>query len=270
MSVDVAIQELGSISETGETFLSWLISTDPIIFKRYEFLEQVGAPNDLARKASSLEKPSSKAKSEQGAAIHATGFALHNSVEKFCVLSFLHAYQSTCQHLMPCRAVGLWVCLYDFWIFKDFYSDGLYHSDHRQQERQAATSGLQPSSSPTHLSATKPSSTNRWKKTIFGLFWISRLLWLSREKLQQSQHHQRRQWRWSIGIFSFKADLIIDVTGFILSSRWLTIVEQKTQSLTQGTSRILSPVSSISRNIPLTPRLIVFYVKLTYSSLFYI
>ena len=95
-------------------FLSWLISTDPIIFKRYEFLEQVGAPNDLARKASSLEKPSSKAKSEQGAAIHATGFALHNSVEKFSVLSFLHGYQSTCQHLMPCRAVGLWVCLYDF------------------------------------------------------------------------------------------------------------------------------------------------------------
>ena len=44
---------------------------------------------------------------------------------------------------------------------------------------------------------------------------------------------------------------------YILSSRWLTIVEQKTQSLTQGTSRILSPVSLISRNILLTPRLIV-------------
>ena len=35
-------------------------------------------------------------------------------LRSFLFWVFLHGYQSTCQHLMPCRAVGLWVCLYDF------------------------------------------------------------------------------------------------------------------------------------------------------------
>ena len=40
-----------------------------------------------------------------------------------------------------------------------------------------------------------------------------------------------------------------------VSSRWLTTVEQKIQSYTQGSSRIHLPVSSTSRNTHLTPRL---------------
>ena len=47
---------------------------------------------------------------------------------------------------------------------------------------------------------------------------------------------------------------IYSLSRLILTSRWLTTVEQKTQSLTPGSSKIHLLVSLISRNTHLTPR----------------
>ena len=49
---------------------------------------------------------------------------------------------------------------------------------------------------------------------------------------------------------------IYSLSRLILSSRWLTTVEQKTQSLTPESSKTHLLVSLISRNTHLTPRLI--------------